>query len=137
MIAKLPVDIEFYNTVLNKSRVTTKLIAVQNKGNYFIYVRHYILDFDFSMFDECPRNEHGDTLPITVNVEADIVYKLDKIIFNQEIDCSTVADVVLWNVHYTQDGSKDKNNPEILEVIKNFLQTQLATDTTCRIELRG
>ena len=137
MLAKLPVDIEFYNTVLNKSRVTTKLITVQNKDNYFIYVRHYILDFDFSMFDECPKDEHGDTLPITVNAEADIVYKLDKIIFNQEIDCSTVADVVLWNVHYTQDGSKDKNDLEILEIIKNFLQTQLATDPTCRIELRG
>lgn len=137
MLAKLPVDIEFYNTVLNKSRVTTKLITVQNKDNYFIYVRHYILDFDFSMFDECPKDEHGDTLPITVNAEADIVYKLDKIIFNQEIDCSTVADVVLWNAHYTQDGSKDKNDLEILEIIKNFLQTQLATDTTCRIELRG
>lgn len=137
MLAKLPVDIEFYNTVLNKSRVTTKLITVQNKDNYFIYVRHYILDFDFSMFDECPKDEHGDTLPITVNAEADIVYKLDKTIFNQEIDCSTVADVVLWNVHCTQDGSKDKNDLEILEIIKNFLQTQLATDTTCRIELRG
>lgn len=137
MIAKLPVDIEFYNTVLNKSRVTSKLISVQSKGNYFIYVRHYLLDFDFSMFDECPKDEHGNTLTITVNAEADIVYKLDKITFNQEIDCSTVADVVLWNVHYMQEGSKDKNNPEILEIIKKFLQTKLATDTTCRIELRG
>ena len=137
MIGELPVYIDFYNTVLNKSRVTSKLIAVQNKGSYFIYVRHYILDFDFSMFDACPKDEHGDTLPITVNTEADIVYKLNKIVFNQEIDCGTVADVVLWNVHYTQDGLTDKNNPEILETIKKFLQTKLATDTTCRIELRS
>lgn len=137
MIAKLPVDIEFYNTVLNKSRVTTKLIAVQNTGNYSLYVRHYILDFDFSIFDECPKDEHGNTLPIIVNAEADIVYKLDKITFNKEIDCFTNADVVLWNVHYTQDESKNKNDSEILVIIKNFLQTYLATDTTCRIELRS
>lgn len=89
------------------------------------------------MFDECPKDEHGDTLPITITAEADIVYKLDEITFNREIDCIPDAEVVLWNVHYKQDWSEEKDNPEILRIIENFLQTQLATDTTCRIELRG
>lgn len=134
----LPVNIEFYNTVLNKSSITTKVIRAQNTSNGLsISVRHFILDFDFSRFDECPKDEYGDTLPITVNAEADIIYRIDKISFNREIDCITEDDIVLWNVHYTQEGSKDKNNPEILRVIENFLQTQLATDTTCRIELEN
>lgn len=134
----LPVNVEFYNTVLNKSKVTPKVIRVQNTSNGLsIYVRHYILDFDFSRFDECPKDEYGDTLPITVNAEADIMYKVEKISFNREIDCTTDDDIALWNVHYIQEGSKEKNNPEILKEIENFLQTQLATDTTCRIELEG
>lgn len=134
----LPVNAEFYNTVLNKSNVTTKVIRVQNTSNGLsISVRHYITDFDFSRFDECPKDEYGDTLPITVNAEADIVYKIDKISFDKEIDCTTDDDIVLWNVHYIQEGSKEKNNPEILKGIENFLQTQLATDATCRIELEG
>ena len=134
----LPVNAEFYNTVLNKSNVTTKVIRVQNTSNGLsISVRHYITDFDFSRFDECPKDVYGDTLPITVNAEADIVYKIDKISFDKEIDCTTDDDIVLWNVHYIQEGSKEKNNPEILKGIENFLQTQLATDATCRIELEG
>lgn len=134
----LPVNIEFYNTVLNKSSVTTKVTRVQNTSDGLsIYVRHFISDFDFSRFDECPKDEYEDTLPITINVEADIIYKIGKISFNREIDCTTEGDVVLWNVYYIQEGSKDKNNPEILKVIENFLQTQLATDTTCRIELEN
>lgn len=134
----LPVNITFYNTVLNKSNVTTKVIRLQNTSNGLsISVRHYITDFDFSRFDECPKDVYGDTLPITVNAEADIVYKIDKISFDREIDCTTEDDVVLWNVYYTQEGSKEKNNPEILKEIENFLQTQLATDTTCRIELEN
>ena len=134
----LPVNVEFYNTVLNKSNVTTKVIRIQNtSAGLSIYVRHFITDFDFSRFDECPKDESGDTLPITVNAEADIVYKIDKISFDKEIDCTTDDDIVLWNVHYIQEGSKEKNNPEILKGIENFLQTQLATDATCRIELEG
>lgn len=134
----LPVNVEFYNTVLNKSKVTTKVTRVQNTGDGLsIYVRYYITDFNFSRFDECPKDEYGDTLPITVNAEADIIYKIEKISFNREIDCTVDDDIVLWNVHYIQDGSKDKNNSEILKAIENFLQTQLATDTTCRIELEG
>lgn len=134
----LPVNAEFYNTVLNKSNVITKVIRVQNTSNGLsISVRHYITDFDFSRFDECPKDESGDTLPITVNAEADIVYKIDKISFDKEIDCTTDDDIVLWNVHYIQEGSKEKNNPGILKGIENFLQTQLATDATCRIELEG
>lgn len=134
----LPVNVEFYNTVLNKSRVTTKVIRVQNTSDRLsIFVRHYITDFDFSRFDECPKDVYGDTLPITVNAEVDIMYKVEKISFNREIDCTVDDDIVLWDVHYTQEGSKEKNNPEILKVIENFLQTQLVTDTTCRIELEN
>ena len=134
----LLVNIEFYNTVLNKSNVTTKITRVQNTSNGLsISVRHYITDFDFSRFDECPKDEYEDTLPITVNAEADIIYKIGKISFDKEIDCTVDDDIVLWNVHYIQEGSKEKNNPEILKVIENFLQTQLTTDTTCRIELEG
>lgn len=134
----LPVNVEFYNTVLNKSNVTTKIIRVQNTSNGLsISVRHYITDFDFSRFEECPKDEYEDTLPITVNAEADIIYKIDKISFNREIDSTVNDDIHLWNVHYIQDGSKEKNNPEILKGIENFLQTQLATDATCRIELEG
>lgn len=133
----LPMCIGFSNGLVNASNVNYKPVSTEIRGtDLFVKVKIVIKGEDFSCYYECPLDEDEELRKITFDAVLFTTYKIDLCKFRlyKEIPCECVEEVKPEVLFVSEDG-KDLQDLDIKSIVKDSLETRLADNINCIIDI--